>query len=401
MAVRHLGRGLIGAALLAAAIGTPGSAAAQAQGASPAAAQGTQDSSLFEVAALRARLVASREERQAAPGRAARPDPALKQYLAAVGRLGKHQFDSALTPLQAAAAANPNSARYHGDLGYALAGLGRWEESAHEYAAATRLQPSNPWYYVGLASASARLERWQQAGANYEAAAGLDSGVIDHRFVDAVSDCMARGRFVDELLTWSRIASARYPDDPAPWLKLATLLRHSDSAEGLGAIRHFRALAPDQRVGAALYANYLLGLEQYDSSLALARQAVADSTLWFYVWPVYLRAGGHLFQARDFGQASQVLSEGRAYAPAARRAQFSLFLGFTNVQRLGPLYADAARKKDCAEAHAVDTLETLVRHDLEEGKAVGDSIQINQIFTTVLTQARTRIGELLAQCPKP
>lgn len=398
MAARQLRLGLIGAALVWTAIALPGGASAQAPGAAPAAAQ---DSSLFDTAAMRARLVASREERQAAQGRAARTDPALTQYLAAVGQLGKRQFDSALTPLQAAVAANPNSARYHGDLGYALAGLGRWEEAANEYAAASRLQPTNPWYYVGLASVRAKQERWQPAAANYEAAAGLDSSVIDHRFVEAVSDCTQRGAFAEELLTWSRIGAARYPDDPVPWVRLATLLRQSDSAEGLTAIRHFRSLAPDQKLGAALYASYLLGLEQYDSSLALAREAATDSTLWRYAWPVYFRVGAHLFQARDLGQASQVLAEGRAYAPAARRAPFSLLLGYTNAQRLGPLYADAAKKKDCAEAHAVDTLEMSVRHDLVEGKAVGDSTQINQVLGGVLTQARTRINELLARCPKP
>jgi predicted Zn-dependent protease len=397
MAARHLRLGLIGAALVSTAIALPGGAAAQAPGAPSAA----QDSSLFEIAAMRARLVASREEHQAPPGRAGRTDPTLTRYLAAIAQLGKRQFDSALTPLQAAVAGSPNSARYHGDLGYTLAGLGRWEEAATEYAAATRLQPSNPWYYVGLASARAKQERWQPAAANYEAAAGLDSSVIDHRFVDAVSECMARGRFTPEVLTWSRIAVARYPDDPAPWLRLATLLRQSDSVEGLAAIRRFRALAPDQRPGAALYASYLVGLGQYDSSLALSRQAAADSTLWPYVATVYLRIGAHLFQTRDLVQASQVLAEGRAYAPAARRAQFSLFLGYTNVQRLGPLYANAAQKKDCAEAHAVDTLEISVRRDLEEGKAVGDSTQINQVLGGVLTQARTRINELLAGCPKP
>jgi len=398
MAARYLRLGIIGATLAWTAVALPGGAAAQAPGAAPAAAQ---DSSLFETAAMRARLVASRVERPAAQGRAGRTDPSLTQYLAAIAQLGKRQFDSAVTPLQAAVAASPNSARYHGDLGYTLAGLGRWEEAATEYTTATRLQPSNPWYYVGLASVRARQERWQPAAANYEAAAGLDSSIIDRRFVEAVSDCMERGAFAEELLTWSRIGAARYPDDPVAWIRLATLLRQIDSTEGLAAVRRFRALAPDQKLGAALYASYLLGLEQYDSSLALARQAAADSTLWRYAWPVFLRVGARLFQIRDLVQASQVLAEGRAYAPAARRAQFSLFMGYTNVQRLGPLYADAAQKKDCAEAHAVDTLEISVRHDLEEGKAVGDSTQINQVLGGVLTQARTRINELLGRCAKP
>jgi tetratricopeptide (TPR) repeat protein len=397
----HLRLGLIGVALVFAALALPSGAAAQAQRAGPAAAQAPQDSSLFEVAAMRARLLAAQQERPVAPGRARRSDPTLAAYLEGIARLGRRQFDSALAPLRGAVTASPNNARYHGDLGYALAGLGRWEESADAYGAAARLQSTNPWYYVGLAAVRAKQEQWQQAKANYERAVGLDSSIIDRRLVLAVSDCMERGGFDPELIAWSRIETMRYPDDPAPWLRLATLLRQSDSAEGLAAIRHFRTLAPDHLLGAALYALYLIGLGRYDSSLALARQATADSVLWRLAWPVYLRAGAQLLQARDLDQASRVLEEGRGFAPAARHAQFSLFLGYANVQRLGPLYADAARTRDCAKGHVVDSLETSARHDLEEGKAVADTTQINQILGTVLTQARARIDELLSRCPKP
>ena len=390
MIATHLRLGTIGAALVAVAAGP-----------SASAAQAPQDSSLFEVAAMRARLVAAREERPVAQSRAGRPDPALTRYLEGVAQLGKHQFDSALAPLRAAASASPNSARYRGDVGYALAGLGRWEEAATEYEAAARLQSANPWYYVGLAAVRAKQEQWQQAKSNYERAVELDSSIIDRRLLSAVSDCMERGGFSAELIAWSRIAAARYPDDPAPWLRLAVLLRQRDSTEGLAAIRRFRVLAPSHLIGAALYANYLLGLGQDDSSFALAEEAADDSTLWSYVWPVYLQVGAHLFRARDYPRAALVLEEGRRYAPAARRAQFSLFLGYVDVQRLGPMYADAARKTDCAEAHVVDSLETSVRRDLEEGKAVGDSTQINQILGGVLVQARARIDELLGRCRKP
>jgi hypothetical protein len=116
---------------------------------------------------------------------------------------------------------------------------------------------------------------------------------------------------------------------------------------------------------------------------------------------VFLRVGAQLLQARNLDLAAEVLAEGRGYAPAARRPEFSIFLGYTNVQRLGPLYADAAQKRDCAKGHVVDSLATAVEHDLVEGKAVGDSTRINQIIATVLPQARTRIGELLSRCPKP
>jgi tetratricopeptide (TPR) repeat protein len=247
----------------------------------------------------------------------------------------------------------------------------------------------------------ARQAQWPQAKTAYERAVALDSSIVDRRLVTAVSECMDRGGFDPELIAWSRLATARYPDDPAPWLRLATLLRHSDSTEGLAAIRKFRALAPGHLVGAALYANYLLGLGQYDSSLALAGEAADDSTLWPYAWPVFLQVGAQEFRARDFARAALTLEEGRRYAPAARKAQFSLFLGYANEQRLGPLYVDAAQKKDCAEGHVVDSLETSIRRDLEEGKAVGDSAQINQIVGTVLTPARARINEMLAHCPKP
>jgi tetratricopeptide (TPR) repeat protein len=306
-----------------------------------------------------------------------------------------------VAPLSAAASASPNTARYHGDLAYALARLSRWDTAAVEYASAARLQPANPWYDVGLAAVRAELGQWEQAKANLQAAVALDSSIIDRRVVAAAIECMEQGGFGPELVVWLRIATARYPDDPAPWFRLATLLRQTDSTEGLAAIRRYRALAPDQLAGAALYALYLLGVGQYDSALALARAAAADTALRQYAWPVFLQFGAQLFQARNFDLASQVLAEGRGYAPAARHPQFSLFLGYANAQRLGPLYADAAQKKDCAKAHAVDSLEASVRRDFAEGKAVGDSTQINQLLGGILTQARTRIGELVNSCPKP
>ena len=366
-----------------------------------AAAQSPQDSALLEIAAVRARLVAGRSERPVATSRPQRADPALTHYLAGIAQLGSHQFDSSLVHLRAAVTASPTSARYHGDLAFALAGAGRMDDAADEYAAAARLQPGNPWYDVGLAAVRARQTLWPQAKAGYDAAVRADSSIIDRRLVTAVSDCLDEGGFVPELTTWSRMAAVRFPDDPMPWLRLATLLRRSDSAAGLAAARRYRALAPSERLGAALYANYLLGLGEDDSALVLAREAAADTALWPYAWPVYLQVGGRLFQANALTQASQVLAQGRGLAPATRRAQFSLFLGYTNVQRLGPMYADAAQHKDCAKAHVVDSLEVSVRHDLAEGMAAGDSARINQIMTTLLPQARTRINELLAQCPKP
>jgi Flp pilus assembly protein TadD len=389
--------GFVGTMFLAlAAAVSAGGASAQSPPAGAPAAQASQDSSLFEIAAVKARLAAARLEGSAARGR--RADPLQAQYLAGVEQLGKHQFDSAMVPLQAAALVSQTNARYHGDYGYALVGVGRWDEAANEYATAVRLQSGNPWYYVGLAAVRAHQEHWQQAAANFALAVSTDSSIIDPRLVAAASECLERAGFTSDLLEWSRMATVRFPDEPMPFLRLAMLLQRIDTVAGLAAIRRFRTLAPSNRLGQAIYAHYLNGQGQYDSSVAMVRSAVTDTSLRNYAWPVFLTVGAHLLQAKDLEKASQVLEEGRRLAPADRHARFSLYLGYSNVQRLAPLYTDAAQKKDCGKAQLVDSLVTTVDRDMHESMALGDSAQMNQIIATVLPQFRTRVKEVLDQC---
>lgn len=396
MAVTRTRLDLIALVLVSAgALAAPRVARAQA----PSGGQTVQDSSLLETAANKARLVATRLESEATPRGRARPDPVAAQYLEGVAQLGKRQFDSALVPLRAAAMVSQNNARYHGDLAYALAGLGRWEDAATEYAAAVRLQAANPWYYVGLAAVRANQEHWQQAGANFALALGIDSAIFEPSLIAVATYCFERGGFDTELLEWSRLATQKFPDEPTPWLRLATLLRaRGDTAGGLAAIQKFRTLQPDDRLGAAVYALYLYDQGKMDSAVALARRAATDTMLRSYAWPVYLRVGAHLLQAKDLEKASQVLEEGRNIAPEGRRKQFSLYLGYSNVQRLAPLYTDAAQKKDCREARLVDSLITTVDRDMHESIALGDSAQMTQIITTVLPQFRSRVGEILNGC---
>ncbi len=396
MAVMHTRIGLVGTILVSTLVAA--GAAAQNPPATSAPAQTAQDSSLLETAAINARQTAARLE-SSSGARGRRADPAQAQYTDAVAQLSRRNFDSALAPLRAATMLNQNSARYHGDLGYALAGLGRWDDAATEYATAARLQSSNPWYYVGLASVRANQEHWQQAAANFALAVGTDSSIIDRSLITVASYCLERGGFESDLLDWSRIAVARFPDEPTPHLRLATLLRsRGDTAGGLAEIRKFRQMQPDDRLGAAVYALYLFDQGQYDSSVALARRAGSDTALRSYAWPVYLRVGAHYLQAKDLEKASQVLEEGRAMAPSGRHPQFSLYLGYANVQRLAPLYQDAAAKKDCGKARLIDSLVTSVDRDMHESMALGDSAQMNQIIGTVLPQYRTRTREILDQC---
>jgi tetratricopeptide (TPR) repeat protein len=390
--------GLIGLILAASgALAAPPATRAQAAGAAPAAQDSTP---LLQTAAAKARLVASQldSQSQAPRGRAGRPDPGTTQYLEGVSRLVKNQFDSALVPLRAAVLLNQNSARYHGDLAYALAGLQRWEDAGTEYATAIRLQGANPWYYVGLAAVRASQERWPEAGANFSLAMATDSSILDPSLVAAASFVYERGGNEAQLFEWSRLSTQRFPNDAAPWLRYATLLRsRGDTAQGLAAIRRFHSLQPDDHLGAAVYSLYLYDIGQNDSAVAFARHAAADSSLREYASAVYLRVGARLLQAKQYELAAQVLNEGRAISSPASHARYSFYIAHSNIQRLAPLYSDAVQKKDCPAGRRVDSLLVSVEHDFRESAAL-DSAQTNQLLTTVLPQFRTRLDEFLGTC---
>ena len=83
-------------------------------------------------------------------------------------------------------------------------------------------------------------------------------------------------------------------------------------------------------------------------------------------------------------------------APSGRHPQFSLYLGYANVQRLAPLYQDAAAKKDCGKARLIDSLVTSVDRDMHESMALGDSAQQIQSLVMLLekdTPAAMKLAE--------
>ena len=393
MEVNRIRIGLLGAACAAAAVF--GTATARAQGA-PA-----DSSTLLDLAAVKAREVATRlESANPAPRGRARPDPGLSVYLQGVAYLQKRQFDSAFVPLQAAATVGQDNPRYRGDLAYALASLGRLEEAGNQYLTAVRLQSANPWYYVGVGVVRANLERWQEASANFTLAYATDSTILDPRLVAAASLASEKSGDEQGLLTWSERSTAHFPDYPAPWLRLASLLRSQhDTTRGLAAIRHYRGLKPDDKLGDAVYALYLFDIGQADSAVDLAIEAGHDTAMRVYAAPVLLRVGATWLSQRQYDSASKALSAGLAISPPTLHDRFLFYLSFANLQRLVPMFTAAVPKHDCAAGHVVDSLLTQADSGFHQTQAI-DTAQTRHIIADILPNIHQRVGEFTQQCKR-
>jgi Flp pilus assembly protein TadD len=351
--------------------------------------------------AVKARLVAQRLESQPGTqhGRPGRVEAGLTQYQDGVAQLGRHEFDSALVELRAAVTVGPNNARYHGDLAYTYAGLQRWDDAGTEYATAIRLQGANPWYYVGLGAVRSAQERWAEAGANFALAKATDSTILDPRLIAAASYVYERDGNEQQLFDWSQAGTRLFPNDPGPWLRVATLLRsRGDTGQGLAAIRRFHSLQPDDRLGQAVFSLYLYDIGQNDSAVTLAHEAARDSAMYQYASMVFLRVGARMLQAKNYDRAAQVLDEGRTITPAGlNRLRYTHYLGLANLMRIPTLYNDASQRKDCTQAHVLDSLLTSVNDDITSTAQL-DSAQAAQILTTYVPQLRQRIDAFKSTC---
>jgi len=366
----------------------------------PAAAPAASDSAgLVEVAAMHARQTAQHLEEQSAPrGRVARPDPGAASYLKGLAWLARDQNDSAEAALRAAITSSPNVARYHGDLAFTLTATGRWSDAEDEYRAAVRLQQANAWYFVELGAVQLAQQHWAQAAASFTLAVQVDSGVIVRQLIDPATQAFMHAGMAEALDDWAHMATTRFPSEPTPWLRLASVsYEHQDTVVGFPAIRHYRSLRPDDRVGALVYAEYMLNAGQYDSAATLAHQASPDSALQHLSVVVMYNAGGHLLQDGKFPRAAEVLQQARDLAPPADQPRIDLFLGVAKFRVLQPFYNDAVEHSDCHKSHAADSMLTDVAHLITSGIAA-DSALANQILAGAVVQYRTSIDGFVKQC---
>jgi tetratricopeptide (TPR) repeat protein len=380
----------------------PAALRAQQPTAAPVSAPAVSDTaSLLEHAATQARVVAARLDSVAAAqaGRRAPTDPSATQYQNGLVQLLQGQCEAAYLLLRAAVLASPNSARNHGDLAFTLVCRQRPDDAATEYATAIRLQSGNPWYYVGLAGVRSAQQRYTEAAANYSLALAVDSTILYADLLDSATAVFQASGNAEELLTWSRMGTQKFPNDASSWLRVAMMLRRrgDTTQEGITAIRHFHALQPDNRLGDAILSLYLSDVGQNDSALVYSSLAAADTALREYASLVFLRVGARLLTNKEYEHAAQVLTQGRDMASPGNHSRYSLYLAHANIQRAVPLFQDAVQKKNCVEGKTVDSILTTVDHDLRESMAL-DSVQSTHILTDILPQFKSKVDDFKGSC---
>ena len=226
--------------------------------------------------------IATNARNKAVELNAARPadNPrAVTQYRQALGMLERGQFDSADASLQAVIIRAPGNALYVGDMAYAQARAGMLEEAGDNFARAFQLQQQNAWFIAGVAAARGGYRQFADAAGTIALAAQTDSAVVTGPIATAAASWFEQAGDRTSALVWARMAVARQPDEPINYLRIASYLRarQDTTPEGMAAIRRYRGMRPDDKLGAALYADYLYNFGPRDSAFVMMTLAAQDT----------------------------------------------------------------------------------------------------------------------------
>ena len=368
-----------------------GVARVSAQTAAPAA-PGSGSQHILAEAVANARTTGNR-----LAGPAPRVVPGAAQYQDGLTKLQAGQYAEALAPLQAAARANPNNAVFHLDLAAAYAGIERLDDAALELVRARQIQGANQYFTVALAAVKALREQWNEASLNLEAAVSADSSLIDEDIAAAGVSWGWRARRMGQVVAWSQIATARFPQIAEPWYRLAVYYQQQrDTTRGVAAIQRFVALRPNDRAGQFLYAVFLFNLQRNDSALVLALQTLQDSALRESAAEILFGVGARALQASKTDTAMMALPLALQHAAPELRPRISLFLGYAELGHIAAMDQLAERGRDCAIAQRLDTLVTSASRHLEAGATL-DSARVAPIVNTTLPQYRTRAAAMVSQ----
>ena len=361
------------------------------------AASALDTAPLLIVAAIRAREVAGRLQGHVPAPRTAAARAAAAGYAQGLDLLAQGKFDSAATVLTAAATASPDNALYRGDLAFAFAAGGHWTDAEDQYRIAVRLEQGNGWYYVGLGMTQMAQQHWGQAAASFTLGIGTDSGVIVRQLIEPVGDAYEESRNTQALMDWSKMAVARFPQEPSPWLRLARANIGNDSAAGLAEIRHYRSLRPADPVGELVYARYLYDMGSFDSAGTMAEAAAATDTAIRRPAAIMLyNAGAHYLETAKADSAEPLLEAGRTLADSADKPRYALLIGVAKLKLFQAFYNDAARHGDCHKAPTADSMLTEVVHLINLG-AAEDTALANQALKGT-SQYRPVVDQFVHQC---
>jgi len=329
----------------------------------------------------------------------------VNQYRDVLGEIEAGRFADAALSLRAVIPRAPTNPLYQGEMAYALLRAGRLDEAATAYTRAYQMLQTNAWYLVGLAAVNAAQRQWADAAGTIQLAAQTDSSVLVAPVPSLAAGWFEQAGDRNGALAWSRLSVRRDSNDAAGWQRIATYLRarNDTTPEGPAAVKRFRALRPDDRLGIALEADLLFSAGNADSALALMAVAAQDTAYHEFAAQMYLQAGRNLFQRHDNDGALRVLSLGMPYATAEQLPAFRNIIGRTQLLQLNASLNALENNRSCAAARSADSLVVLTEQNLRAGISF-DSVRTMSMLENILTPYKTNAANAVRNCsdaPRP
>ena len=309
----------------------------------------------------------------------------VQQYHEALADMDSAKWTDALASLLAVTRRAPNNPLYLGDLAYTHLRAGQLDAAATEYTKAFQAQQQNGWYVFGIGMVRAAQRQFADAAGAADLAVQTDSSVVDSSVASIAAGWFEAAGDRTRALFWARNAVQRSPGDAADWLRVASydMSRNDTTPEGITAIRHYLALRPGDKLGSAVYSNYLFVGGQSDSAMHYAEYAASDSAYRPFAAQVFLAAGRALLIRRDADNALTVLRKGQAWADSTQRPSFNLFIGRAQLLQVSAALNNYQDHPSCDLAHAADSLTSEARRNLRAGLMV-DSTRTQQVLDLVV-----------------
>jgi len=327
------------------------------------------------------------------------------QYREVLTEIESGRFSDAALSLRAVIPRAPNNPLYQGEMAYTLLRGGHLDEAANAYTRAYQMLQTNAWYLVGLAAVNAAQGHWADAAGTIQLAAQTDSAVLVSPIPSLAAGWFELAGDRNGALTWSRLSVQRDSNDAAGWQRIATYLRarNDSTPEGPAAVKRFRALRPNDRLGIALEADLLFSAGNADSALVLMAVAVQDSAYHEFAAQMYLQTGRNLFQRHDNDGALRVLNLGMPYATPEQMPAFRNIIGRTQLLKLNAALNALENDRSCAAARSADSLVVLSEQNLRAGISF-DSVRTVSMLDNILPQYKTNAANAVRNCsdtPRP
>lgn len=240
--------------------------------------------------------------------------------------------------------------------------------------------------------ALAVARRWDSAAVALELVASADSQKVDSLFLFRMTNYLKAVPDSARLLTWTRIATQKFPQHLPYWFDLNQLaMARGDTATALEAGRQYIQAAPatDGR-GHLLIGVVFAARQQTDSSLYHAQQAVVkDSTLKPQTYGFFQQAGMLALRDSNYSRAESLLTQARDFAPQQGKGRPAYYLGLSQLQLVIKDDAAANENRDCQAVQRVRDRLPMIEQNIITGVAENRQVA-NQILSQYVPAFRQR-----------